>query len=114
MEGKVIAELSFGFWRYLVAKRYQATAWPALQKAFPLHPDGSAAPRVDIDDRMQRIHVLRNRIAHHEPIFRRNVAHDYADMLTLVGWVSREASDWVEELSRVPTMLAQRPRRTSG
>lgn len=112
LEGKVIAELSFGFWRYLVAKRYQTTAWPALQNAFPLYPDGSSTPRVEIEDRMQRIHVLRNRIAHHEPIFRRNVGHDYADMLTLVGWVSREASDWIEELSRVPALQAQRPRPT--
>ena len=109
LEGKVIAELSFGFWRYLVAKRYQATAWPALQQAFPLHPAGSSAPRVDVDDRMQRIHVLRNRIAHHEPIFRRDLAHDHADMLTLVRWISEEARGWIEDLSRVPDLLAQRP-----
>ena len=113
LEGKVIAELSFGFWRYLVAKRYQTTAWPALQKAFPMHPAGSATPRVEIEDRMQRIHVLRNRIAHHEPIFRRNVAHDYVDMLTLVGWISNEASGWVEDLSRVPALQAQRPDQTA-
>lgn len=78
-----------------------------------MHPAGSATPREEIDDRMQRIHVLRNRIAHHEPIFRRNVAHDYADMLTLVGWISNEARGWVEELSRVPVLQAQRPGRTS-
>lgn len=76
LEGKVVAELSFGFWRYLVAKRYQATAWPALQKAFPRHPAGPSVPRRDIDDRMQRVHVLRNRVAHHEPVFRRDLALD--------------------------------------
>jgi len=110
LPGKVVAELSFGFWRFLVARRYQATAWPALQKAFPLHPDGGSAPRGDVEDRMQRIHVLRNRIAHHEPVFRRNLQHDFGDMLTLVGWISVEACDWVADLSRVESILGARPR----
>lgn len=109
LEGKVVAELSFGFWRYLVAKRYQTTAWPALQWAFPLHSAGGSTPRGEVEDRMQRIHVLRNRIAHHEPIFRRNLSHDHADMLTLVGWISEEAQGWVEDRSRVRLLLAERP-----
>lgn len=34
--GKVVAELSFGFWRYLTAQRYHASLWvPALHGAFP-------------------------------------------------------------------------------
>lgn len=110
LSGKVIAELSFGFWRYLVAKRYQTTAWPALQKTFLHHPAGPSAPRHDIEDRMQRIHVLRNRIAHHEPIFKRNLSHDHADMLTIVGWISTEGREWVGGLSRVDALIAQRPR----
>jgi len=109
LEGKVLAELSFGFWRYLVAKRYQTTAWPALQNTFVLHPAAPSAPRAEIEDRMQRIHVLRNRIAHHEPVFRRNLNHDYADMLTLVTWISTEGTAWVESLSRVPALIAARP-----
>ena len=87
-----------------------APLWPALQKAFPLHPDGGSAPRGDVEDRMQRIHVLRNRIAHHEPVFRRNLQHDFGDMLTLVGWISVEACDWVADLSRVESILGARPR----
>jgi len=100
---------SFGFWRYLVAKRYQTTAWPALQKAFLHHPVGPSAPRHDVEDRMQRIHVLRNRIAHHEPIFKRNLNHDHDDMLMLVGWISTEGRDWVGGISRVDALIAQRP-----
>ena len=34
--GKVIAELNFGFWRFLVAKRYLHKIWiPGLNSAFP-------------------------------------------------------------------------------
>lgn len=33
---KVLAELSFGFWRFLTSKRYLTSLWtPALQHAFP-------------------------------------------------------------------------------
>ncbi len=113
LPGKVIAELTFGFWRYLIAKRYQATAWPALRMAFPHHPNGVTLPRSDVDDRVQRVHVLRNRIAHHEPVFRRDLAHDHADMLDLVGWIDPGARTWVESLSRVTSIIAGRPRRES-
>lgn len=109
LPGKVVAELSFGFWRYLVAKRYQAVIWPALQNAFPNHPADGRPPRIDVEDRMQRIHVLRNRIAHHEPVFRRDLAHDHDDILTLVGWVSKAGRDWVASLSRVDKLIALRP-----
>ncbi len=109
LPGKVVAELSFGFWRYLVARRYQTTAWPALQQAFPLHPDAPSTPRTDVEDRMQRIYILRNRIAHHEPIFRRGLEHDYSDMLMLVGWISGEAAEWMGEFSRVTELLSDRP-----
>lgn len=110
LAGKVIAELSFGFWRYLATRRYQTTAWPALRQAFPRHPGASGGFRGDVDDRMQRIHTLRNRIAHHEPVFRRNLEHDHRDMLTIVGWISTDAQTWVASLSRFDEVLAVRPR----
>ncbi|WP_244198232.1 hypothetical protein [Nocardia neocaledoniensis] len=41
IHGKVIAELSFGFWRYLTASRYLTLLWtPALHRAFPFGPPG--------------------------------------------------------------------------
>ncbi|HXL93420.1 MAG TPA: hypothetical protein VN969_31200 [Streptosporangiaceae bacterium] len=34
--GKVVAELHFGFWRYLLASKYYTALWvPALSAAFP-------------------------------------------------------------------------------
>lgn len=35
---KIIAELSFDFWRFLLSSRYQATIWPQVEKACPLYP----------------------------------------------------------------------------
>lgn len=42
--GKVVAELSFGFWRYLLAQRYTAVLWPVIRPAFPSRA-GRRAPR---------------------------------------------------------------------
>ncbi len=34
-EGRIIAEMSFGFWRYLLTSHYEASLWtPALRHAF--------------------------------------------------------------------------------
>jgi hypothetical protein len=107
--GKVIAELTLGFWRYLLAKRYQASLWPAIVVAFAHQHDGSKVSRSAVHDDVQRLQVLRNRIAHHEPIYRRDLQQDVDTMLALISWISPDATGWVRRLSRVPTVLAQRP-----
>jgi hypothetical protein len=110
--GKVIAELSFGFWRFLSSQAYLTSLWvPALAGQFLGHPDASD-PRVirrEVEDRVQRIHFLRNRVAHHEPIHRRTLQQDHHDLLQVLAWIRSEAEAWVRQTSRVPTVLAARP-----
>src|SRR5699024_7998637 len=68
LPGKVIAQLTFGFWRYLTSAAHEVTLWrPALHHAFPT---GTARP--DVDARLGRLHSLRNRVAHHEPLDRKS------------------------------------------
>ncbi|MDY7104284.1 MAG: hypothetical protein S0880_24125 [Actinomycetota bacterium] len=110
--GKVIAELSFGFWRYLCSSHYLTSLWvPALVDAFPLHP---AAPdprrvRADVDDRVQRLHYLRNRIAHHEPVHQRDLANDLSNLLEVTGWMCGLSRAWIERTSRTSLVLDLRP-----
>ena len=63
---KLVAELSFGFWRFLFAgKQYQAGG-NTLLNIFPGLP-----PRCNqnfIYRKLKNINSIRNRIAHHEPI----------------------------------------------
>lgn len=77
--GKVIAELTFGFWRYLCTTPYLTSPWvPALVGAFPNHPQAGnpRAVRSDVEERIQRVQFLRNRVAHHEPIHERDLRRD--------------------------------------
>lgn len=68
--GKVIAELPLGFWRYLSAAAHEKTLWvPCLHRAFT-----PGASRQEVDRLVTSLHQLRNRIAHHEPLLRTDMA----------------------------------------
>ena len=109
--GYVIAELMFGFWRFLCAKDYLTNLWvPVLAAAFPNHPAGDVRTiRTDVEDHMQKLHFLRNRIAHHEPIHRRNLADDANAVDELAAWMSADARDWIASRSIVGATISQRP-----
>lgn len=69
--GRVVAELTFGFWIRLISRDYEKSLWvPHLYKAFPhlRKPDREA-----VFERFDSIKTLRNRIAHHEIIVSRNL-----------------------------------------
>lgn len=65
--GKVVAELTFGFWVNLTDPNLEHTLWiPVLHKAFlPNTPP----KRADLNRDLEKLRQLRNRVAHHEPIF---------------------------------------------
>jgi hypothetical protein len=112
VHGKVIAELSFGFWRFLCTPPYLTSLWvPALAGAFPNHPHPGdpRTVRQDVDDRIQRVHFLRNRVAHHEPIHHRNLQRDVDSIAELAGWICVDTRDWISGASRVAQVVQRRP-----
>jgi hypothetical protein len=104
--GRIIAELNWGFWTGILAKRYEQLWRSHLRKVFiapgPLTRDKIYVP---LDD----LRRLRNRIAHHEPILNRNIAADYAAILELISYVSPTTSAWIDDQSEVLQVLAARP-----
>ncbi|MCK9896881.1 hypothetical protein [Frankia sp. AgB32] len=105
--GRVVAELNFGFWRYLLSRRYEATLWtPALRHAFPrLRP----ARRATVYEPVNRLVNLRNRIAHHEPIHNRPLKQTHADLLRVADYLDADVHDWIMSHSRVPGLLSTKP-----
>lgn len=102
-QDRMITVLSFGFWRYLLAARYEHTLWtPALRKAFPHARNGG---RLYIAKRVERLNYLRNRIAHHEPVFRRNLGRDMDEALDVVAAISPASAAWLELYSWLPGLL---------
>lgn len=104
--GRVVAELPLGFWRYLTATRYAEPLWrPALRWAF--RADLPLA-RPQIADRLARLHHLRNRIAHHEPIHRRDLIRDWRDLGFVTSAICPHVQAWVRQTTRVEALLAAR------
>jgi hypothetical protein len=75
--GRIIAELTFGFWPPIFSSAYHDLWWSnstvLFQSAFPSIPTGlpphQSIVLKDVYQRVEACHKLRNRVMHHEPIF---------------------------------------------
>ena len=68
---KLIAELGFGFWRFMFANNQFIAAGSSLLQVFPLKIRSTPSIQYNhnfILNQLAEINELRNRIAHHEPI----------------------------------------------
>lgn len=104
-EGHVVAELKLSFWEGLLVNRYHSSLWqPAIQHAFT-HFGGR---RGDLRTQLERLRLLRNRAAHHEPIHARDLNIDHKYMCEVAGYVAPDLRDWVVSHSRLPSVIAGR------
>ncbi|MCQ8835822.1 hypothetical protein [Streptomyces malaysiensis] len=104
--GKIIAELSLGFWRFLLARQYRASLWPDLAGAFPHAPNRALTT---VEDPVKRLHKFRNRIAHHEGIWHLPLEARRDDIQTVLGFIAPAAAAWVANASRIDDILTRRP-----
>jgi hypothetical protein len=109
--GKVIAELKFVFWQKLFTKRHDVRLWaPHIATAFPGAP---AMPAASLRDRVYRdleaLRLLRNRLAHHEPVITRNLLDDLNRMLDLVELRNADTAAWVRTMEDATQSIAERP-----
>jgi len=113
--GRIVAELTLGFWRYLHSARHESTLWtPSLRHAYPFM---SPQHRADVASRLDDLNLLRNRIAHHEPIHALEIGDSnldvvgvHGELLEVLNWIDPAVSNWLKSWSRVPTVLATRPK----
>jgi hypothetical protein len=67
--GRILAELSFGFWTSLFNSQYDQLLWhPLIKKSFP-YMKARIRTRATLSKRLNKIRNLRNRIFHYEPIW---------------------------------------------
>jgi hypothetical protein len=65
--------------------------------------------RACIHDDIREIRELRNRIAHHEPIFSRSVRDDYNNILKIIFWRNKVTSEWMDGFQTVTKLIAENP-----
>jgi hypothetical protein len=110
--GKVIAELTLGFWVNMASNHFDELWRRSLYRAFP----GATVRRQIIHWRLDTIRRLRNRIAHHEPILtsRDQVVTGFAgqpfmtlpEVLQCLEWISPPTALWLRATSRYERAVA--------
>jgi len=68
---KLVAELGFGFWRFMFSRRQYRAGGQTLIRVMPNRPSSSSAMQYNANyvfNEIQKINDLRNRLAHHEPV----------------------------------------------
>jgi hypothetical protein len=105
---RLIAELNFGFWVGLFGPRYETHLWrPYLRHLFVNAPRPFL--RKDVHRVLNDIRLLRNRVAHHEPILQRPLSKEHGLVLTAIGWLCTPTTFWVAHHSRFDVVHSARP-----
>jgi hypothetical protein len=105
--GQIVAKLDFGFWSMLTVSARVDTLWtPILCRAFP-----GSLTRPQVHERVEAVLNLRNRLAHHEPVFGRQRAlmGRLNDVWALLLSLRPEVASWVGAQSTVGQVAAQCP-----
>lgn len=113
--GKIIAELTFDTWRFLLARRYKTTVWPIVFQGLP-NLAAARGGQEDFEKHVAVIYGLRNRCAHHEPLVKHDLLAETAQLdifdtaLSQVArWIDSDAALWIGAHSRIPAIRQNRP-----
>lgn len=108
---KLIANLSFGFWRHQFAGIEYTASKSNLLNIFINRPLG--LDQKDIFKQLTQINVIRNRIAHHEPIcfngilISTEIVEDrYRSILELLSWLGCNPSKILYGIDKVPKSIS--------
>jgi hypothetical protein len=103
--GKVIAELTFGFWVFLTARRHEPLIWlPHLAHAYP-----RGTRRAHLHNGLSELLTARNRVAHHEPATARSGREIIRRIRSHARYVSPELARHIDATSTVERIIRGRP-----
>ena len=95
---RTVAALSFGVWTSMLSTHLEHSIWvPALHRAFPGYTVSTTRliTRGIAAQRFNDIRLFRNRVAHHEPIFSRNLTQDLERLEQTASWFSSDVEAWL-------------------
>jgi Abi-like protein len=97
--GRIVAALTFSFWTAMLGTSYE-NLWQTDLHGIGRREDGKGLRRKDLSGPLTPIRLLRNRIAHHEPILTWDLPKHHDAMLRITGWLSPPAAAWCRTLDR--------------
>ena len=102
-QDQLIADLSFGFWQSLFHKRhYDEYFWRPHGKAIFPHAKRKERSISIIEIKLNAVRILRNRVSHHEPIWKRHadLFNTWNDIYCLVGWINPDVVTWMRQIDK--------------
>lgn len=111
-QGQVIPELKFAFWQNIFTSRFDGRLWtPHLASALPNSPAHIPinVRRKALYDNLEKIRRLRNRIAHHEPIFARDLREDLDAIYEVTRWRCQTTAVWMDLHQTAGDLIVKRP-----
>lgn len=112
LHADVLAQTSFGTWRFLLpdSDPGRQHLWAnAVSQAFGHLPPGVRG--TDVTRAVDRTYRLRNRVAHLEPLLdARRVRAQVDAAYQVAGWIDPELRSWLTSTQRVTTLLKHRLR----
>jgi hypothetical protein len=104
----VVADLSAGFWVALLSGAYDVPfTW--RYNITRIFPHATTPNRMTMYNACNNILDLRNRIAHHEPIFKLDLQKLYDEMRECVGFMCKGSLTFASESCSFASILANRP-----
>ena len=99
-----------GVWRRgrRLQPKYNPHLWSShLRVAFPHLPVNET--RTTLFKYAGDVATLRNRISHHEPIFKRDLLLDFGELMKLLAWICPDTGAWIRPHCQVPTLMRSKP-----
>ncbi|CCU70454.1 Abi family protein [Thalassolituus oleivorans] len=105
--GKVVPELNLYWFESMLTQRHEARIWkPYSSMTFPNASVDAANLRVILNKECKKIRKLRNRIAHHEPIFNQaNMQEILGHIQTAVAFRCTTTEAWLMNCEQVSELL---------
>ena len=101
--GKVVAELTFGFWRYLSSAAHEKSLWvPHLHRAFARR----TRRHDDVDRPVADLNRLRNRAAHHEHLLTVDLRQAHRTGVALADRIDPDLGAHLRRTAALPSIVA--------
>jgi hypothetical protein len=97
--GAVVAAVTFGYWTSLLGKEYE-NLWQICLHRIARRTDGKGLRRKDFAAPLGPIRMLRNRVAHHEPILHWDLPKHHTAIVQLTEWLMPVAAEWTAAIDR--------------
>ena len=107
--GRVISELSFGFWTSLLDSKFEKTLWKNLRFTFPNCPK-NIRKRKTMSSKLNGVRKLRNRIFHHESVtWSLPALTNYKnEIIEGIDWLDKDLLNWCQDIFKFDETIQKR------